>query len=148
MRSRIVLKVVSIFLVGILVGVGIGQQQAMAESKSIWVSPVGTVGTASTTGFPSQGSVGRSSSTITLYWLRAHTRIWHVGPLLQREQNRSLNNTRSISTDVLTSSGYGDYAVTYHEFRYQPGTSLSTTYTSDNGARSCSAAWNTFVFNC
>ena len=54
MRSRTVLKVVSIFLVSILIGLGIGQQQAMAESKNVWVSPVGTVGTASTTGFPSQ----------------------------------------------------------------------------------------------
>ena len=148
MRSRTVLKVVAVFLVSTLIGLGIGQQQAMAESKNVWVSPVGTVGTASTTGFPSQGSVGRSSSTITLHWLRAHTRIWHVGPLLQREQNRSLYNTRSVSTDALTSSGYGDYATTYHEFRYQSGTSLATTYTSDSGARSCSAAWNTFVYNC
>jgi hypothetical protein len=148
MHSRTVLKVVSIFLVSILVGVGIGQQQALAESKNVWVDPVGTVGTASTTGFPSQGSVGRSSSTVTLYWLRAHMRIWHVGPLLQREQNKSLNNTRNVSTDTLTSSGYGDYAVTYHEFRYVPSKPMSTTYTSDNGARSCSAAWNTFVFNC
>jgi hypothetical protein len=148
MRSRTVLKVVAVFLVSTLIGLGIGQQQAMAESKNVWVSPVGTVGTASTTGFPSQGSVGRSSSTITLHWVRAHTRIWHVGPLLQREQNRSLYNTRSVSTDVLTSSGYGDYAVTYHEFRYQSSTSLSTTYTSDSGGRSCSAAWNTFVYNC
>ncbi len=148
MRSRTVLKVVAVFLVSTLIGLGIGQQQAMAESKNVWVSPVGTVGTASTTGFPSQGSVGRSSSTITLYWLRTHTRIWHVGPLLQREQNRSLYNTRGVSTDALTSSGYGDYATTYHDFRYQSGTSLSTTYTSDSGGRSCSAAWNTFVYNC
>ncbi|GIK75640.1 MAG: hypothetical protein BroJett021_46280 [Chloroflexota bacterium] len=57
MRSRIVLKVVLIFLVSILVGLGIGHQQAKAESKNVWVSPVGTVGTASTTGFPCQGSV-------------------------------------------------------------------------------------------
>ena len=148
MRSRTVLKVVSIFLVSILIGLGIGQQQAMAESKNVWVSPVGTVGTASTTGFPSQGSVGRSSSTITLHWLRAHTKIWHVGPILQRQDNKALNTIKSISTDTLTSSGYGDYAVTYHEFRYQSGTSLSTAYTSDSGARSCSAAWNTFVYNC
>jgi hypothetical protein len=148
MRSRIVLKVVSIFLVSSLVGLGLGRQQARAESKNVWVSPVGTVGTVSTTGFPSQGSVGRSTSSLALYWLRAHTKIWHVGPILQRQDNKDINNARSISTEILKSSGYGDYAVTYHEFRYQQGSSLSTAYTSDNGARSCSAAWNTFVFNC
>jgi hypothetical protein len=139
---------VAIFLVSILVGLGIGHQQALAESKNVWVNPVGTVGTASTTGFPSQGSISRSSSTISLYWLRAHTRIWHVGPILQNWRDAYGNNKQLVSTPSLTSSGYGDYAVTYHEFRYQSGTSLSTTYTSDNGARSCSTAWNTFVFNC
>jgi hypothetical protein len=148
MRSRIVLKAVSIFLVSVLIGLGIGHQQAMAESKNVWVNPVGTVGTASTTGFPSQGSVGRSLSTVTLYWLRAYTKIWHTGPILQQWDDAYDTNTKSVSTDTLTSSGYGDYAVTYHEFRYQPSTSLSAAYTSDNGARSCSTAWNTFVFNC
>ncbi|HMN29931.1 MAG TPA: hypothetical protein PKE45_17395 [Caldilineaceae bacterium] len=148
MRSRIVWKVISVFLIGILIGVGIGQQQALAESKGVWVSPVGTVGTASTTGFPSQGSVGRSSSTVTLNWLRAHIKIWHTGSILQKQDNKGLGNTTSVSTSTLTSSGYGDYAVTYHEFRYQSGSSLSTAYTSDNGARSCSAAWNGFVYSC
>jgi hypothetical protein len=40
-----------------IVGVGIGQQRTLAESKSVWVDSVGIVGTASTTAFPSQGSV-------------------------------------------------------------------------------------------
>ena len=141
-------KVVIVFLLVLLLGVGIGQRRALAESKSVWVDPVGIVGTASTTGFPSQGSVGSSSSTVTLYWLRAYTRIWHVGPILQDEYDAYATNTRHVSTPRLTSSGYGDYAVTRHEFQYVPSKPMSITYTSDNGARSCSAAWNTFVFNC
>ncbi|MBE2239061.1 MAG: hypothetical protein IAE81_14820 [Caldilineaceae bacterium] len=141
-------KVAIVFLVAVAIGFALGQQQALAESKSVWVSQVGTVGTASTTGFPSQGSVGRSSSTVTLYWLRAYTKIWHVGSILQNSDDARDFNKQSVSTRSLTSSGYGDYAVTYHEFRYQPGTSLSTAYTSDNGARSCSAAWNGFVYSC
>ena len=148
MIHQMILKVVVVFLAAILLGIAIGQQQAMAESRNVWVSPVGTVGTTSTTGFPSQGSVGRSSSTVTLYWLRAYTKIWHVGPVLQNWYDAYGTNKQLVSTPSLTSSGYGDYAATYHEFRYQSGTSLSTTYTSDSGGRSCSAAWNTFVYNC
>jgi hypothetical protein len=148
MIHQIIRKAAVVFLAAILLGIAIGQQEAFAESKNVWVAPVGTVGTASTTGFPSQGSVGRSSSTVTLYWLRAYTKIWHVGPILQNWRDAYANNKQLVSTPSLKSSGYGDYAVTYHEFRYQPGTSLSAAYTSDNGARSCSTAWNTFVFNC
>jgi hypothetical protein len=83
MIHQIIRKAAVVFLAAILLGIAIGQQEAFAESKNVWVAPVGTVGTASTTGFPSQGSVGRSSSTVTLYWLRAYTKIWHVGPILQ-----------------------------------------------------------------
>lgn len=148
MIHQTVMKVIVIFLAAMFLGIAIGQQEALAESKNVWVDPVGAVGTASTTGFPSQGSIGRSSSTVTLYWLRAYTKIWHIGPILQNWYDAYDNNKQLVSTPSLKSSGHGDYAVTYHEFRYVPSKPMSTTYTSDNGARSCSAAWNTFVFNC
>lgn len=146
---RSLLKAAIIFIMSFLIGLGVGQQLALAESKSVWVDPVGTVGTASTTGYPtSGGSVGRSSSSTTLYWLRAHTKVWHTGPILQTQQNAFSNNTTLVQTNALTSSGHGDYAVTYHELQYVPPKPVSTAFTSDSGARSCGAAWNSFVYSC
>jgi hypothetical protein len=138
-----------VFLMSILIGMGIGQSQVYAESKGVWVDPVGMVGTALTTGHPTTGgSVGRSSSGIMLYWLRAYTRIWHTGPILQASHDKWLVNTTLAQTNSLTSIGYGDYAATRHEFQYISIKPASITYTSDTGVRSCYAAWNTFVYNC
>lgn len=147
--SRALLKTVLVFFISVLMGMGLGQSRVHAESKSVWVDPVGTVGTASTIGHPATGgSVGRSSSGITMYWLRAYTRIWHTGPLLQAQHDKWLVNATLAQTNNLTSIGYGDYAVTRHEFQYISVKPTSITYTSDTGARSCYAAWNSFVSNC
>lgn len=146
--SNIVLKMVAVLLVSITIGMLLGQQTALAESKSVWVDPVGNVGTASTTGNPSSGAIGRSSSGITLYWITAYEKIWHTGPILQTWHYRYFYNATVAQTNSLTSSGYGDYAVTRHEFQYVLGKPTSITYTSHTGTRSCYAAWNTFVYNC
>lgn len=153
MRFQVQSKAIIVFLLSILMGIGFGQQQILAESKSVWVDPVGNVGTALTTGSPSSGAVGRSSSGIVLYTIAAYSKIWHTGPLLQDQDavylyNQTVYNQTVAQTRSLSSSGYGDYAVTRHEFRYVPGKPTSITYTSDNGARSCFAAWNTFVYSC
>ena len=57
---RILLKIMLIFLMNILIGMEIGQSQVYAESKSVWIDPVGMVGTASTTGHPT--ATGGSAS--------------------------------------------------------------------------------------
>ncbi len=140
-------KLAIVFIIALFLGAQIGRQ-VRAETRSVWVDPVGTVGTASTTGFPSQGSIGSSSSSVTLYWLRAYTKIWHAGPILQNYHDAWNTNTRFVQTRRLMSSGYGDYAVTRHEFIYVPSKPKSVTYTSDNGARSCFQAWDTYVQRC
>jgi len=148
MRSRTLLKTTLVFLIGTLAGIWFGKPLAFAESKNVWVDPVGMVGTASTKGYPSTGAIGRSSSGIALYTIGVHIKIWHTGPLLQDQDVDYLYNKRVAWTDTLTSSGHGDYAVSRHEFRYVLGKPASIVYTSDNGDRSCYTAWSTFVFSC
>ena len=50
--SRALLKIMLVFMTSLLIGMGIGGSRIYAESKSVWVDPVGTVGTASTIGHP------------------------------------------------------------------------------------------------
>lgn len=131
-------------LVMALVGAGIGAQRVYAESKSVWVAGIGTVGTASTNGNTTSGTYGSSTSSHSLHHLRAHIKIWHTGNILQGQHNRTWSSSLGGSTNTLTSSGFGDYSVTLHEFRFTPGHGTTTVYTSMNGGWSCANAWNQY----
>ncbi len=132
-------------LIMAMIGAGIGIQQVYAETKSVSVPGAGSVGTANTGGVPSTNTTGTSTSTILLFHLRAHIKIWHTGPLLQKQENRNWTNSTGGTTPAIHSSGSGDYSTTFHEFRLYSPYSPGTTYTSWNGAYSCAAAWNTYI---
>jgi hypothetical protein len=147
--ARFFVKHLIIALIALMLGMALGQGLALAESKTIFVPGAGNVGTGETIGNATSGSQGRSTSSTFLYYLRAHIRIWHTGPPLQSERNSKWYNGYGGWTPSTSSSGFGDYSVTRHVFRYQAGyPNTGEGYTSQSGGWSCASAWNTYTSPC
>jgi hypothetical protein len=147
--TRLIGKHLLVALFAVALGMIVGRGIAIAESKTIFVPGAGNVGTGETTGNAYAGAKGRSNSTALLYYLRAHIKIWHTGPLLQKQHNAEWYNSYGNWTNTIKSSAYGDYAVTRHVFRYQSGyPNTGEGYTSQSGGWSCFNAWNTFSSPC
>jgi hypothetical protein len=144
--THLILKHLSVALIALGLGLVLGQGLALAESKTIFVPGAGNVGTGETIGNAGLGPSGRSTSSVLLYYLQAHIRIWHVGGLPHGDRNEEWFNSTGGWTPSISSIGFGDYSVTRHVFRFESGyPSTGEGYTSQGGGWSCAAAWNTYA---
>ncbi|MEM7537582.1 MAG: hypothetical protein AAF639_35760 [Chloroflexota bacterium] len=136
----------AIIVIGMLIiGMGVGIGHVYAETISVYVPGGGWIGTAKTIGNPFTSTYGSSTATTSLYFIQAHIRIWHVGAVLQAEDNKAWYWSQGGNTNSLSSSGHGDYSVTRHRFQYSMGSSMTTDYTSGGGLYSCSQAWDSYM---
>lgn len=142
------IRLLIITIIATIVGVGLGLRQVYAETKNnLNVPGAGNVGTAATNGGNWNPTYlyayGTASSSINLFYLSAHVKFWHTGPLLQDQKFTYWNNSRGGSTALIFTNGSGDKAATQSSFRYLSPTSLATYYTSWPGTSgSCYNFWN------
>ncbi len=90
-----VAKILIVTIVAAVVGMLAGVVTLYAETRNgLYVSGVGNVASASTSGYSSGGTLyayGRSTSSVGLYHIVAHVRFWHTtiyGNILQSENRR------------------------------------------------------------
>lgn len=146
-----VMRILKVIIVTAIVGILAGVMTLYAEERTgLPVSGVGNVATAATYGWTYQDTLyayayGRSTSSVSLYEIVAHVRIWHQstgGNLLQRQDRRVWRDSMGGYTGTIVSTGYGDRAVTLSSFR-PAWTSGNVYYTSwPDYSASCYKYWN------
>lgn len=132
MVAKILIVTIAAAIIGMLAGV----VTLYAETRNgLYVSGVGNVASASTSGYSSGGTqyaYGRSTSSVSLYQIVAHVRFWHQstgGNILQSQDRREWTNSTGGFTNTIATVGYGDRAATQSFFR-PAWTSGNTYYTS------------------
>jgi hypothetical protein len=131
--SRKIFRLTLASLVAFIVGVSLGLRDAYAESVSnIYVPDAGYVGMASTTGWQSGGvrfAIGSTGSSISMYYMFAGMRLWHLGNL-DEEDYVGVNYTTSVSTATLSTVLYGEPFSTRSALLYSSSSHSALEYTS------------------
>lgn len=139
---RRTVKSLLVSILALLIGMGIGLKHTYAETlNNVYVPGAGSVGFAGTTGWGSTYAQGSSTSSVTLSYQGAHIRFWHVGPLLQSENNKNWYNSTGGLTNTIYTSGYGDKATTNSGFYQSGGANYYTSY--PHNSASCYTHWAT-----
>ncbi len=157
LRRRLLFRLVLIALLSAVAGGGFATTTFAEARTNLYVPGASYVGAAITQKQSQSGSyiyaIGTSSSSTTMYEIRAHIRYWHWrpasmgGPSKQEHNTGVINWSTGAATQRVGSNGYGDKATTKSHFRLNSGSSTVAYYTSypDNSA-SCTTHWYTGEF--
>lgn len=138
-------RVILVVLISLVIGMTAGFAKVYAETlNSVNIPGAGNVGTAFTTGTSSGGiryGWGGSSSSVTLYYVYASTRLWHIGNL-DHESYQSCNWCKTANTTAHGTAISGDPFGGRSAFRYSTSSGSAVYYTSwPDYSASCSNYW-------
>lgn len=143
---KFAVRIFCIAIIAASTGIVLGQGYAKAETTGPnYVDWYGNILFAITTGGPmSPGSygTGKSTTTMSIYYLKAHARAWHL-QAIDEQDSKSCGSCQNIATIQISSGTYDAFVVTQSHAR-GVGSGGNYYYTSvyPHGARSCYRYWN------
>lgn len=141
-----IIRIACLTAISALAGMVIGVGQIRAETTGAnYVDQYGNVLIAITTGGamnPGSYGTGASTTTASLYYLKADARAWHLGAI-DEESIDDCANCQNATTNQVSSGTYDAFVATQSHAHAQ-GSFGNSYYTSvyPHGARSCYTYWS------
>lgn len=144
--ARFILRILCVVIISTSAGMTIGLGHVKAETTGPnFVDRYGNVLVAVTTGGPMNPGAygtGKSTTTIRVYYLKAHSRAWHL-QVIDEEDVEVCLSCQNIFTGQISSGTFDGFVATMSHAHDQ-GSYGNSYYTSvfPHGAQSCYRYWS------